>query len=46
MVKIHVEVFIASQMLEKQQGKFSVEELKRFIKREFNDNADRTDRYD
>lgn len=37
MVKIHVEVFIASQMLEKQQGTFSVEELKRFIKREFND---------
>lgn len=37
MVKIHVEIFIAAQMLEKQQGTFSVEELKRFIKREFND---------
>lgn len=37
MIKIHVEVFIASQMLEKQQGTFTVEELKRFIKREFND---------
>ncbi len=37
MHKIHVEVFIASQVLEQQQGIFTSADLKHFIKHEFDD---------
>ena len=37
MLKIHVEVFIASQVLERELGTFTVENLKHFIKGEFGD---------
>ena len=37
MYKIHVEVFIASQVLEQQQGTFTAADLKHFIRREFKD---------